>query len=172
MLVDFTQQTHIVAFLQLNRLQQFFFREATTREADSENMFLAGLLFLAFTLEAYLDHIGSKVLPDWSKRATRLSLEEKLKVVSEHLGLVFDIESDPWKAARDIRKLRNPVAHGKDSILEYATRLDGPVSLRGFERLPTEWQRLASKEQALGLKTRVEALLDCINTAVYDLPFS
>jgi hypothetical protein len=67
----------------------------------------------AFAFEAYLNHLGPKVMASWEE-LDRVSPLAKLNVLSELLGVTF-----PGKGARplstmvELYKFRNQVAHGK-----------------------------------------------------------
>ena len=77
------------------------------------HQFRASLVFTAFALEAYLNHIGPKLFPDWSK-LERLGPRNKLKKVAEHLALKVD-GNRPWQVMEDLFGYRNDIAHGRSA---------------------------------------------------------
>jgi len=57
----------------------------------SFHQFMASLVFTAFTLEAYLNHIGPKLFDDWHD-LERLRPHEKLNTVLEKLQIMSTME--------------------------------------------------------------------------------
>jgi hypothetical protein len=133
MRLNFVQSQNSIPFVEFNLAKDFFFEKGSAEEGEGHYLFLAGLTFLAFTLEAYLNHLGSQMFRDWNTLERSTSVEMKLDIVSKHLGLAFDISQDPWIAAVHIRAFRNPVAHGKNSTLETTAILDAPADFMAFE---------------------------------------
>jgi hypothetical protein len=72
---------------------------------------LAELIFLAFAVEARINFLGIKVVPEWKERA---HFEDKVRRVVERAGLCVDWNTRPWSTVRTLKKeLRDVVAHAK-----------------------------------------------------------
>ena len=67
----------------------------------SVHQFRASLIFSAFTLEAYLNHIGTKIFSCWED-LERLSPKEKLNVIAERLNVEVDYGKRPWQIMKKI----------------------------------------------------------------------
>ncbi|WP_164477710.1 hypothetical protein [Pannonibacter phragmitetus] len=94
----------------------FYFKKRIKKRMDTgdqDGIFLemmAALTMTAFALEAILNYIGhAKEVPAWRKK----SLEEKLAVLLEKLGLKPDFEARPYSTVKQLKDLRNTLAHGK-----------------------------------------------------------
>lgn len=77
--------------------------------------FLSALVLQAFTVEAYLNHVGQKLREeDWETWEKKPPLE-KLKSVCEELGLTFVVKKNarPWQTLKSLFEFRNQMAHGK-----------------------------------------------------------
>jgi hypothetical protein len=69
-------------------------------------------VFAAFSLEAYLNHLGPKRSKCWSG-LERLSVGTKLELILEDLDHRPDFSSRPFQTMKDLLRFRNQVAHGK-----------------------------------------------------------
>ena len=79
---------------------------------------MASLVFTAFTLEAYLNHIGRRVFSKCWDDHERLEPLKKLKLIAERLQVVADYGHRPWQVMNGLFVFRNYIAHGKLEDLE------------------------------------------------------
>jgi hypothetical protein len=88
-------------------------------EADEEGRFfncMNAVVYSAFCVEAYLNHVGPRVLPCWDKEdcgIDKLSPQAKLCLICDRLGLTLDISRQPFQSFRSIFKFRNLIAHAR-----------------------------------------------------------
>ena len=68
------------------------------------------LTSLAFGVEAFINFVGSKVVPKWKERQPFI---DKLTSVYGQIGGSFDKNSDPYKTIWELKELRDDLAHGK-----------------------------------------------------------
>lgn len=79
---------------------------------------LAQLVFLAFSVEAQVNFFGQTLaIPGWKERDR---FEDKFKKVLKHLKLQVDWNKRPFSTARQLKQLRDDLAHGKPAV----TRVD------------------------------------------------
>ena len=110
-------------------------------EATEEGRFyncMSTIVLSAFCIEAYLNHLGSKLLPYWDDEIKKdISTANKLKIVCHHLGLTADFSRRPFQSFKLIMKFRNLVAHGSTVMLSEK----GRQTLRDGERVkhPQTW---------------------------------
>lgn len=76
---------------------------------------LAELIFLVFTVEARINFLGSKLVPNWEER---IPFWKKLNRVGDHLRLQIDFDTRPYSTTKTLKNLRDSVAHGKPLHLE------------------------------------------------------
>ena len=88
------------------------FEEAVSVEEGSFYNFMFSVVFLAFSIEAYLNQIGEKLFPDWAKYERRPH-KEKLKKVVRRLKFKPDFSSLPFQSYDEIFRFRNLIAHAK-----------------------------------------------------------
>jgi len=88
-------------------------------EAEAKGSFwvrMSSLLLTAFTLEAYLNHIGPKLFTSWTTLEVLPPLG-KLDVVCEKLNLSFPAKQRPRQTIDELFRFRNLLTHGKTVIL-------------------------------------------------------
>src|SRR5277367_4446052 len=78
---------------------------------------MGSAILTAFAMEAYLNHIGSKIFKTWDALEP-LSPSGKIDVVCEKLGLSFPRGVRPRQSIEELFRFRNQLAHGKSIKLE------------------------------------------------------
>jgi len=142
----------------------------------SVHQFRASLIFTAFTLEAYLNHIGSKTFSCW-EALERLSPKEKLNVIAERLNVVIDYGKRPWQIMKKLFQFRNDIAHGKSIKVKFEKILPlDEHSNDAFDELfeRTRWEKYCTEKNAVRAREDVEAIVEIIHKAAGledDLPF-
>ncbi|MCG8345315.1 MAG: hypothetical protein MI685_09200 [Chlorobiales bacterium] len=136
---------------------------------------MASLVFTAFTLEAYLNHIGAKLFLCWSD-LERLSPREKMNVIAEHLNVNIDYSKRPWQVMKKMFQFRNDIAHGK-SIIE---RFKDTVPLEEHDEygppwfVQTRWEKYCTEKNAIRSREDVEQIAQIFHEAAGfkdDYPF-
>src|ERR687888_126157 len=56
----------------------------------------------SFTLEAYLNHVGSMKLKTWERIERKLGADEKLELIAELVGISIDRSKAPFQSFTDI----------------------------------------------------------------------
>jgi len=118
-------------------------------EAEAKGSFwvsMSSLLFTAFALEAYLNHIGQKLFTSWATLEV-LSPLGKLEVVCEKLGLSFPAGQRPRQSIDELFRFRNALAHGKTVTIPEPEQLkDIDEYLDEFvgQKPRTLWEKLSS----------------------------
>jgi hypothetical protein len=140
-------QKTVYTFAHLRSVSRECLEHAKAEEAGSTLMICGSMIFSAFTVEAFLNHIGASVTTFWSSVERRLSPPEKLEVLGKLFGLRFDYSTRPFQTFRQMFRFRDALAHGKtESITEDRIQL-----LRAGERpkLPaTAWEKEMTMKNA------------------------
>jgi hypothetical protein len=125
------------------------------------HQFMSSLVFTAFTLEAYFNHIGPQLFQCWPD-LERLGPKEKLNVIAERLSVKIEYSKRPWQVMKHLFEFRNDIAHGKSQIIK---RLK-IVPHRKFsdarlgEQVRTEWEKYCTKLNAQKARVDVEAIIN------------
>jgi hypothetical protein len=137
---------------------------------DQEGSFyqlMASLIFTAFTLEAYLNHIGQRIFGCWDD-LEQLSPLKKLNVIAEKLGVEKDDGKRPFQTASELFQFRNDVAHGKsvslqsdDQIRVMADKFDEYMR----KPLETRWEAYCTLENAERAREDIESIIRKLHDA-------
>jgi len=107
---------------------------------------MTAAVFSAFSLEAYLNHLGSQRFKCWEK-LERLSVEAKLSLILEDLGKTPDFSRRPFQTVKTLLRLRNQLAHGRTQRVEEETIQTLAPSER--PRYPAlNWEALCTEKKA------------------------
>ena len=94
----------------------FLLKRAKAEPSGGYWVVMASAVLTAFALEAYLNHIGSKIFTTWNVLEA-LSPSGKLDIMCEKLGLSFPLGKRPRQSIEDLFRFRNKLAHGKSKTL-------------------------------------------------------
>lgn len=131
----------------------------------SFHQFMASLVFTAFTLEAYLNHIGPKLFDNWHD-LERLKPCEKLNTVLEKLQINTDYGKRPWQVMRVLFRFRNDIAHGKSEVVRTNSKV--PIrkhSENDFGFVKTKWEKYCTMANAQKAREDVENIVKTIHEA-------
>lgn len=149
-------------------------------EKDPEGSFylvMASLIFTAFMVEAYLNHIGQRIFKCWNDLEERLSPKSKLNLIAEKLGLVTNYQRRPYQTLSELFKFRNSVAHGKSVSLKSDNQIrlvDDTVDKYMHEFLETQWEKYCTSENAKRALEDMETVIREVHNAagMRDFPFN
>ena len=103
-------------------------------------MLSSSMVFSAFTVEAFLNHVGANQTKFWPSVERKLSPPDKLDLFATIFDLKIDFGKRPFQTFKRMFRLRDALAHGKtESMTEDSTQF-----LREGERpkLPlTNWEK-------------------------------
>lgn len=109
-------------------------------------MTMSSMLYCAFTIEAFLNHVGSLLSKNWHGKESRLNPKKKLSRIEELLNTTFNRSKRPFQTFHDIFNYRNWLVHGKtEEVLEPTIiQIDiGPE----FE-FESQWEKYTTFENA------------------------
>lgn len=112
----------------------------------SYHQFLASLVFTAFTIEAYLNHVGCILFKSWPEYERSLGPMQKLALLCERVEVTPDYSRRPWQILSQLLPFRNTVAHGKTEVLEkdVVLTIDEQYEEVLHSTLKTDWEKLAT----------------------------
>ncbi len=126
---------------------------------------MASLTFTAFTLEAYLNQIGPKLLACWPDLERPLSPLKKLALLSELVGVKIDYGVvGPHQTIKRLFNFRNDIAHLKPELKplvknETLTLTSEALDSRMGDFLEPEWQQYRTEENAIRAREDVEQII-------------
>ncbi|MCP4701892.1 MAG: hypothetical protein GY862_34295 [Gammaproteobacteria bacterium] len=82
------------------------------KETKATYLILYSLIGCAFSLEAYLNHLGEAKISYWDQ-IERIPTMGKLAIFHKHLDIKPDYSRRPYQTIRELWKFRNYMAHAK-----------------------------------------------------------
>lgn len=130
----------------------------------SFHQFMASIVFTAFTLEAYLNHIGSKLFSCWDDLES-LSPKKKLNIITEHLSVKIDNGIRPWQVMKNLFGFRNDIAHGKSIKIKTSEILPLDQHTDDIILIKSRWEKYCTKNNAVRAREDVESIIKTIHKA-------
>ena len=109
-------------FVDLRHTANVMLEKAEKDERGSYHTILTSILFLAFTFEAYLNHLGEQHLRIWGEDE-RLKVREKYDRICEALVVTPDSSRRPYQVIDTLFKFRNGLAHGRSVELTESKKI-------------------------------------------------
>jgi hypothetical protein len=115
---------------------------------DADRCMVVGTL-LAFSFEAYLNHVGAGLLDSWDDVEQKLGWRPKLSLLAELLQLKIDLGRRPADLLPRIFRFRDAIAHGKTKPVRLpdqpmpeaeGAQLDDALFAM-IEKATAEWER-------------------------------
>jgi len=93
------------------------------RESNEGRYFncMIAMVFSAFCLEAYFNHLGDLIVKDWGKNERNYTPDEKLELLTFTLGIQIDKGRRPYQTMKEIFHFRDGIAHAKTQSLNNET---------------------------------------------------
>jgi len=168
-----SSERSIYTYVYLNIAADWAFEQAEGTEEGRFYNCMSSIILSAFCIEAYLNHIGSKLLPYWDEEFRKgLSIRNKLKIICHHLNLAPDYLRRPFQSFRHIVKYRNLLAHA----ISEKTSENGIQMVRDDERAKypeTWWEKHTNLQTAKRWLADTESIITEIHKAAGegDIPF-
>ncbi len=157
-----TSEREIITYAEHWHSSRIFLKHGKENQVGSYHQFLGSIVFTAFTLEAFLNHVGNAIFESWSD-LERLSPKGKINIICEKLEIEPNFGETPWRIAPEIFGIRNKVAHGKNELLrdEKMLSIDNYDERMG-EMLRADWQKYATDKNAECARENVEKICQII----------
>jgi hypothetical protein len=166
---------HIYVHNDLSNAAYHFNKQVNKRLANNENEgiafdILAELIFLAFTIDAKTNFLGTKLIAGWKERQPFL---KKFKQIMKHLRLDEDFNTRPYSTIQILKDLRDSLAHGKPLHLELdeAAIVDADRADESIDLTP-DWEAYCTGEfanQAYADVNRIwKQLLSASNLSLFE----
>jgi hypothetical protein len=169
-----TKEREVRTYAEMWHTSGFLLKKGVENKTGSYLMFMASLVFTAFTLEAYLNHIGPKLFKCWGD-LERLGPREKLNIVLDRLNITVNNGKRPWQVMKRLFSFRNDIAHGKSEVVKMRDKVSlNMYSERKLEDvILTKWEEYCTKSNAQKAREDIEKIVITIHEAgnFDDYPF-
>ena len=165
--IRIVKERKVITYTDLWTTAEFLLKQGLEQEVGYYCMFLSSLMFRAFSLEAFLNHIGEHLFLTWGELEKSLSPNAKLSLIGEKLNLKIEYGKAPWQIVPELIGFRNKVAHGKNSLLktEQIVPANEKYEKIMYKFLMADWQEHATKSNSLKAKKQLEVLFNKIHAA-------
>ena len=129
---------------------------------------MASLIYTAFTMEAYLNHIGEQIFGCWDD-LDGLSPRKKLNVIAEKLMVGKDDGKRPFQTLKKLLDFRDDVAHGKTIFLKTESEIrivNSGLDDYMHKSLETEWEKYCTQDNAKLASEDVESIMSKFRKAL------
>jgi len=126
--------------------KRMFEQAEDEKDAQIRTMTMSCMLYCAFTLEAFLNHIGNLVPDQWDEKYGRKGPKEKMAVIEKYLETKFNKSLRPFQTFNEIFKYRNMLVHGRTEVINEPTIVEtdrGP----DFE-FESDWKKMTTYDNA------------------------
>jgi hypothetical protein len=135
--------------------------------------FLSSVVLMAFTFEAFLNHVGAATFECWEEELERLRPWGKLQLLCEELKVSFPAGpgARPLQTIKELMKFRNTMAHGKTAELKQKPIMRTTENYASVyrEELLAEWEHLVkTSDFAVRVREDVRAVLEHVHECRQD----
>lgn len=118
------------------------------------------VVFLAFSIEAYLNSLGARQLVIWDE-LERLPWKSKIEILHKLVGKIPKWGREPLQFATEVFRLRDMLAHGKPERVAGPVVNDFKTAYEYSEKndLQPDWYRGINKDWVLQTKDRFRRLM-------------
>ena len=123
-------------------------RQRAGQEVSGSNLFAASsMVFSAFSIEAYLNHLGTSLVEFWDTIERKLSPREKLDLLAGILRIELDYGNRPFQTFTKMFAFRNALAHGRtESLTQDSLQVLSEDDVPDLPR--TSWEEAISIDNA------------------------
>jgi hypothetical protein len=154
-------KSYVVTYGRLLQVARQSLKQAQTVKEGSFHNLVSSIVFSAFSLEAYLNHLGSSLRPPgW---VDRWPISKKLECILQRVGLTPDLSKRPFSSFDAMFRFRNLIAHGRTEEVtdDYETYLDNERSLVWGPM--TEWELTCTHDNAERFLSDAKAMITAIH---------
>lgn len=127
---------------------------------------VSSIIYCAFTLEAYLNHLGKLRNKEWDEIERKYSKYDKYRVFASAAGIDFDnFRSRPYITLKNLFEFRDRMAHGRTTIENINLSLFMEGSVLPFINPEGSWKEFATIENARIAVEDVKALVSKLHSS-------
>lgn len=158
--ITITKERNVRTYAEMWRASRALLEFGKEIEKGAHHHFMGSIVFTAFTLEAYLNHIGPMIFNCW-KSIDRLSPKDKLIIIAEKVQIDINFGIKPWQVMNDLFGFRNDIAHGKSDIVYEKITVDAKRFNENqiHEWAETRWEKYCNEKNAIKTREDVRQII-------------
>jgi hypothetical protein len=167
----FSATREVRTFADLHHAALVMLKKTQEEPRGSAFTTMAALLFTAFTLEAYLNHLGHLRIAFWPE-IDSIRVMDKLGCLCKDLSIQPDFSRRPFQTLSQLFRFRNSLAHGRTEVLKAEKQINAEDD--PWTHLPkTDWEEFCTLPNALRAREDIGAVIALLHKAagMGDRPF-
>ncbi|MUL04422.1 hypothetical protein GNP89_19910 [Aliivibrio fischeri] len=123
------------------------------------------IIFSAFTLEAYFNHLGAQLYDNWVKKERKLSKLKKYKLFCSEFNITPNFEEKPYSSIPALFSFRDTMAHGKSSKDAINKEIELDLDNLTHFTVGAPWVEFSTVENAKILHADMQKIIRELNLA-------
>lgn len=153
----YTGTREVRTFVDLNHGADVLMQRTEEEPKGSYYTTMGALLLMAFTFEAYLNHLGQKRIKFWEEIES-IKVLDKYAALCKELDLTPDFSKRPYQTLKALFKFRNSIAHGRSQILEETKEVSSKDE--PYEHTPkAHWEEYCTFDNAKRAKQDIAEII-------------
>lgn len=147
----------------------YFFYKKMQEEEEGRSFYIIGtILFSAFAMEAYINHIGKLKIENWEEIEKSFSPKQKIKHLIDELNLEVDLGAPPCQIFHDLFQFRKLIVHGKTKVIEHEFVTERNVTKDFFPtELKSEWECNTTLENGKRYFEDTQKMMENLNKQIF-----
>lgn len=145
-LVRGEQTTNTYAYM--HKGANFMLKQAKITDEGKLYLVVASLVYSAFAVESYFNHLGEIKFNDWRNTERRLSKLNKFEKLANLAEIKYDFDDRPYSTLRDLFRFRDSMAHGKTTRDLISMSIDSFDGCLPRIQVKGNWRDIATVEYA------------------------
>jgi len=142
-----TRERDVNVFAELSHGNAVILENAQEKRDGYYYEAIASVVFSAFKFEAFLNHLGDRVLPFWSE-LERLPHANKLNALATQLNVSIDRSCRPFQTLTELFRARDGLAHGKPEYIKTKAVETGTREELRRRKPQAKWETVCNVEFA------------------------
>lgn len=117
------------------------------------------LVYSAFTMEAFFNHLGAHLDEGWESKERKISKYKKFRNFNTLLGLNRDLKTEPYCVVFDVFDFRDSLAHGRTEEIEKQETVDLTEDEKRSYMIGSKWMDSCTLDNAEKVFSSIEAVI-------------
>jgi hypothetical protein len=157
------KERQVHTYSELWHASECVLKSGRKNQEGSQHQFLSCIILMAFTFEAYLNHVGPRTFECWEKHLDRLPPLSKFELLCEKLNIKFQegAGARPLQTVIKLFEFRNTIAHGRSVEIKSKPEIrsaDQYLDAYLGEQPMTKWEQLI-RNSDFALRVQEDILL-------------
>lgn len=163
--VTVSGQGTVTTYGWLYKAAKIALKRAEESEAGQFFNVMEVLVFSAFTVEAYFNHLGAKRFTDWEEIERKHSKRAKLKKLAKEVGISIDYDNRPYTSLLEAFDFRDTLAHGRTETVEKSFEADFEHATSGQIMISNEWMEYCVLSNAIRVFEDITKIIELLHDA-------